>query len=103
MGFDFSSTLKPGDMVALKRQLNPLYEEEDYGIVLELRDISLIDEEEDWYSIHWLGSGEEEIWPASKLLKRARELRKNFSEFSQKPAAWALQQIKLESTSASAL
>ena len=59
MGFDFGKTLKPGDMVALRREMNPLYEEHDYGIVLELRDISLIDQEEDW--------------PASKLrlVKRA--------------------------------
>ena len=73
MGFDFGKTLKPGDMVALRRKMNPLYEEHDYGIVLELRDISLIDQEEDWYLIHWLGSSEEEIWPISKLrlVKRA--------------------------------
>ena len=83
MGFDFSSTLKPGDMVTVRRQLNPLYEEEDYGIVLELRDISLIDEEEDWYSIHWLGSGEEEIWPASKLRLVTRAIR-NSGDWSDK-------------------
>lgn len=83
MGFDFGRTLKPGDMVALKRQLNPLYEEADYGIVLELRDISLIDEEEDWYSIHWLGSGEEEIWPASKLRLVTRAIR-NSGDWSDK-------------------
>ena len=35
MGFDFGKTLKPGDMVALRREMNPLYEEHDYGIVLD--------------------------------------------------------------------
>jgi hypothetical protein len=74
VGFDFSTTLKTGDMVALRRKMSPLYEESDYGIVLELRDISLVDEE-DWYLIHWLGSNDEETWPASKLRLIRRAIR----------------------------